>query len=99
MVSSLTNAYWHTAKGIYYFNVHIHNKIDSLAGSMTTGTWMIGPLPGTDGSGLDSTPNVTTCLNMLNSMGPGGGLHSFPTTVNSTTTNTSSCVEFCVDPY
>jgi len=32
--SSSTNTYWYTSsEDVYYFNIHIHNKIDSSAGS------------------------------------------------------------------
>jgi len=88
--SSSTNAYWYTnSEGVYYLNIHIHNKIDSSA---TSGTWIFGPLLGIeDNSGVDSTPNVTTYLNMLNSTRLGGGLHSiayYPTNI-SPATNTN----------
>jgi len=91
--ASATNAYWYTnSEGVYYFNIHIHNKIDSSPGSTTSRTWIFGPLPGIQcNSAVNSTPNVTACLNMLNSTGQ-GGLHSsiayYPTNISpSTNTN------------
>jgi len=87
--SSSTNPYWYTNSGVYYFNIHIHNRIDSSAGSTTSGSWIFSPLPGIEGnSRVDSTPNVTTCLNMLNSTRLGGGLHSiayYPTNISPAT--------------
>jgi len=48
--SSSTKAYWYTnSEGVIYFNIHIQNKIDSPAGSTTSGTWIFGPLLGTEG--------------------------------------------------
>jgi len=112
--SSSTNAYWYTNSGVYYFNIHIHNKIDSSIGSTNSSTWIFGPLPGIeDNSGVDRTPNVTACLNMLNSTRPGGGLHSiayYPTNISpSTNTNGiayvvlnfgySSSVKLCINSH
>jgi len=59
-------------------------------------TRIFGPLLGTeDNSGVNSTPNVTTCLNMLDSTGLGGGLFSiayYPTNISPSTNNNGIAV-------